>query len=458
MHPQRSTFIRAACVPRDTSYPSHASGTLAEANDLLGTHPELATLDIHTAAILGDDVTVARLLEEDASLSAVTSDPYGWDALTHLCFSRYLRLDASRSDAFVRAARALLDAGASANTGFFESDHQPAPTRESVLYGVAGIAHHEALTRLLLDRGADPNDDEVPYHSPEGYDLGAFRALLASRRMSPASLSTMLLRKSDWHDRDGMALALDFGADANAIGHWGRSPLSHAIRSDNRADIVELLIDRGADPTRVEKSTTAIAMAAWAGRSDLLRLFERRGFSITPDGLDGVVVAITLGDAPRADQLVRETPALADEVRAHAPMLMVRFAGVGNAKAIAMLLDRGVPVNSAEPMPDGYHDRASNATALHVAAWRARHELVEMLIAREADVNARDGAERTPLMLAVRACVESYWVDEKSTRSIAALLDAGAEVAGVRFPSGYDDADALLAARGATPSATGRGA
>lgn len=80
---------------------------------------------------------------------------------THPCFSRYLCLDPARSDGFVRAAKALLDAGANANTGWYEADHQPQPEFESVLYGAAGIAHHAELTRLLLERGADANDDEV---------------------------------------------------------------------------------------------------------------------------------------------------------------------------------------------------------------------------------------------------------------------------------------------------------
>jgi hypothetical protein len=32
-----------------------------------------------------------------------------------------------------------------------------------VLYGAAGVAHHADMTRLLIDRGADPNDEETPY-------------------------------------------------------------------------------------------------------------------------------------------------------------------------------------------------------------------------------------------------------------------------------------------------------
>jgi hypothetical protein len=46
--------------------------------------------------------------------------PRGWDALTHLSFSRYLRLDPAHVAGFVRAVTALLDAGADANTGFYD--------------------------------------------------------------------------------------------------------------------------------------------------------------------------------------------------------------------------------------------------------------------------------------------------------------------------------------------------
>ena len=46
-------------------------------------------------------------------------------------------------------------------------------------------------------------------------------------------------------------------------------------------------------------------------------------------------------------------------------------------------------------------------------------------------------------MLAVRACVDSYWTRRRSPESVKALLDAGASVRGVLFPSGYDDVDEL---------------
>ena len=125
-------------------------------------------------------------------------------------------LDHAKSQGFVRAATALLDAGTDANTGFYEKNHQPEPEFESVLYGAAGIAHHAELTRLLLSRGADPNDGEVVYHTPESYDNAALKLLVESGRVTADSVATMLLRKHDSHDYEGIKWLLNTGPTPTA--------------------------------------------------------------------------------------------------------------------------------------------------------------------------------------------------------------------------------------------------
>jgi len=93
-------------------------GSLERAEEILAEHPELTASDIHTAAILGDDAAVRRFLALDPANATAKSVPYGGDALNYLCLSKYLRLDETRSDGFLRTATALLDAGADPNTGF----------------------------------------------------------------------------------------------------------------------------------------------------------------------------------------------------------------------------------------------------------------------------------------------------------------------------------------------------
>ena len=82
-------------------------------------------------------------------------------------------------------------------------------------------------------------------------------------------------------------------------------------------------------------------------------------------------------------------------------------------------------MNAITEEGDPYFDVAKNSAALHSAAWRARHSTVKFLIERGAAVDALDGKGRTP-------------------ESVEALLDAGAAVRGVEFPSGYEAVDELL--------------
>ena len=445
-------FIRATCVPReDEGERGHAAGTLERAAEILAAHPEVATASIHTVAVLGDEATVRGLLATDAAAATARGGPWGWDALTHLCFSRYLRLDRARSEGFVRTAAALLDAGADPNTGFFEETHQPHREWESALYGVAGIAHDPDLTRLMLERGADPNDAETPYHAPETRDNRVIEVLLDSGKLTANSLATMLLRKADWHDYEGLRLLLAHGVDPNHTGRWPHSTLHHAVRRDNALRNIELLLDHGADPTRVsaQDHLSAIELAARRGRGDVLAALERRGVPIELHGLSRLLAACTRGDDAGARALIATEPDLVPQLLERGGEELAIFAGVGNADGVRLLLDLGVPVAAEWVQGDGYFGTPPDSTALHLAAWRMRHAVVRLLLAQGAVVEAVDGAGHTPLQLAVRACVDSWWMEMRTPDSVQALLDAGASVAGVRYPSGYDAVDELLARHGA---------
>jgi len=441
-----SAFMVSACVPLDAW---HASGTLDRAREILAAHPEVAAANIYAAAVLGDEAAVRRFVERDPSSATTKGGTYGWDALTCLCFSRFLRLDASRSESFVRAARVLLDAGASANTGFFEKDHQPAPQFESAIYGAAGVAHHPELTRLLLERGADPNDGETPYHVIETRDNRAMQLLVESGTLTGDSVCTLLLRKHDWHDYDGIKWLLEHGANPNATSGWKRTPFFQAVQRDNAIEILELSLDHGADPTIAADGRSAAAVAARRGRGDALDLFARRGIRIDFAGVDRLIAACARNDLEPIRSMAAKEPQLVREVVAQGGPLLAEFAGNGNTNGVRQLLDLGVDVNARHPEGDAYFGVAKNSTALHSAAWRARHATVRLLIERGAQVDADDANGRTPLMLAVRASVDSYWTEWRKPDSVEALLGAGASVANVPFPSGYAEVDELLRKAGA---------
>lgn len=442
-------FIVAASVPRDDW---HANGTLDAANQLLARDPAIASRNVVTAAILGDGPAVRRVLAADPAAATRASGPFQWAPLTYLAFSRYLKLDRSRSAGFVDAATALLDAGADPNGGWWDEGHEPQPEWESVLYGAAGLAHHPELTRLLLARGGDPNDNETPYHAAETYDNAALIELLESGKLSADSLATLLLRKADWHDHDGMTILLASGVNPNVFGTWPITPFHQALNRDNAIANVRLLLDHGADPHLGDKRNgfTALSIAVRRGRADVLEEFERRGVSLSIDGVERLIAACVRDDAPAIETIRQHEPALVRELLAIGPTLLAEFAGTANTAGVRNLLRLGVPID-ARYGGDGYFDIAPDSTALHVAAWKAWHETVRFLVEHGAAIDARDGRGRTPLSLAVRACVDSHWTRRRRPDSVEVLLEAGASVEGVPYPCGYDAVDVLLGQRRRSP-------
>jgi len=431
MSDPRGAFIEAAVW----------HGTLERAEAILAAHPAIASSDIHTAAILGDDAAVRRFLEQDPGNATTKSPPYGGEALTYLGLSTYLRLHGTRTDGFLRAATALLDAGADPNTGFWTTGAHP--EFETALYGAAGVAHHAELARLLLERGADPNDEEAVYHSPETRDNAAMIALVETGRLTAYNLALMLIRKHDWHDYEGVKYLLEHGADPNLDRARGWRAIHHAITRDNDLTTIELLLDHRADPLLLQEGVSAVARAARRGRGDLLALFARRGIPIELPGALRLIAACASNDAAAVRSIAEREPELVREVVAQGGARIAEFAGTWNTDGVRHLLDLGVDVGALYE-GDGYFDIAQDSTALHVAAWKGRAPTVQLLIARGAPVDAKDGKGRTPLALAVKACVDSYWTDRRNPESVAALLAAGASAAGVPYPCGYAEVDELL--------------
>ena len=442
-------FLEFASVER---HGWHGSGNLDQANLILLRYPHVANASIHTAAVLADESTVRAFLtsksESTSTLATAPGGPYNWDPLTYLCFSRYLRLDPTRSEAFVRTARALLEAGASANACWYDTiDDPPRRVPETAIYGAAGLAQSPGLTRLLLEYGADPNDEETPYHVSETDNNTVLQILLDSGRCNERSLATILARKADWHDEKGLALVLAHGANSNYFTNWKVTPFQHAIRRDNSLTAIEQMLDHGANPDIRNNydHRNAFEMAAHHGRGDLLDLFAARGFTARYDQpFDPLAAACARADRASADILLADVPLLRNQLLRIAGSLLGRFACAGNLEGVRLLLDLGVSPDALWPDGDPYWELKRNSAALHVAAWRARYDILRELIARGASVNATDARGRTPLQLAVRACTDSYWKNRRQPDAVAALLAAGATTRGIQLPTGYDAIDDLL--------------
>jgi ankyrin repeat protein len=432
---RRIAFIKAATW----------HGSLEEAEQMLIAHPELATCDIHTAAITGNADLVRDWLADNAANATAVSEPYGGNALTYLCLSKYLRLNREKEKDFIAAATALLETGADPNAGFMTNG--PYPEYETPLYGAAGVAHNAALTKLLLDRGAEPNDEEAVYHSPETWENGAMQMLVETGRLTKENLSMMLIRKIDWHDEKGLEYLLTHGADANGERKRGWHALHHALKRANGLMVFEKLLDAGADPHLSSNGITAITMAGCEGRGDVLLLFKQRGVAIGQQGVYQLIAACALDDGEAVKKLAAQSPAIVSQIKDMGGELLARFSVCGNAAGIQQLLNLGIPANEPYRNGDGYYEIATGSLAIHVAAWRGYAAVVKTLIAAGSPVDAADKNGRTPLALAIKACVDSYWMVRRSPDSVKALLEAGASVKNMPYPCGYDAVDALLAAK-----------
>src|SRR5207302_418917 len=111
----------------------------------------------YTAVVCGERAEVERILKERPAAACEPGGPKGWEPLLYLCFTR-LSLAAANENA-VAIAQMLLDRGADPNAMFAGGDSRYTP-----LVGIIGEGEEhrpphpqrEALTRLLLERGAEP--------------------------------------------------------------------------------------------------------------------------------------------------------------------------------------------------------------------------------------------------------------------------------------------------------------
>ena len=122
---------------------------------------------------------------------------------------------------------------------------------------------------------------------------------------------------------------------------------------------------------------------------------------------------------------------------------LTEFTGSWNTAGVRNLLDLGVPVD-ARYAGDGYFDLAPGGLALHAAAWFLRADIVQLLLERGSPVDPTDAKGRTPLQLAVRACVDSYWSARRTPEPARLLVKAGASLEGIQLPTGYAELDAVL--------------
>jgi hypothetical protein len=263
------------------------------AADVLREHPDLPTRSIHAAAVVGDPSAVRAHLDADQNLARSQGGPFGWTALFHLAASRVAQRDA------LATALVLLDAGADPDAGYLWLG---LPTPFTVLTlcfgeGEAGPGRqprHPAgadLARLLLGRGADPNDAQTLYNRMFGRDDEHLRILLSHglgrgpggtwhRRLGEAleDPTDMVQRQVDWARDHGFTERLELlaahgftdGRPADSPSPWRSEEGGPAIASAGTPDGVRALAASGGDLDAMVDGRTLLHHAAWIGDVELV--------------------------------------------------------------------------------------------------------------------------------------------------------------------------------------------
>ncbi|MGD9985377.1 ankyrin repeat domain-containing protein [Pseudonocardia sp.] len=399
-------FLSLACLRYDGDDPVRAQRAAA----LLAAHPGVGAASVHAAAATADVEALARL----AGPGTVDAEggPNRWPPLMYLAYARHdPGIDVA---AVVEAATILLDRGADPDAGRL---WHGLPSPFTVLTGVFGEGEggpvaqprhpaEQPLARLLLERGADPNDAQTLYnrmfgaddshlellfaHGLGSGDGGVWRARLGHAMPTPAA---MLADQLDWAVLHGMVARVELLARNGVAIRGGRWLAATSVAGTaarlGYPEIVEVLVAHGAarpELTPVE----ALLAAALSG--------DAAAVAAAPDDLRAQVVADRAG-------------------------VIVVAAADGRRRGVELLLDLGVPVDTR-----GRGDAAGGErwhTALHEAAFRGDEAMATLLLDRGADPAVRDARfDATP----------AGWAAHAGHTRLAAVLAGREKGAGPRGP------------------------
>lgn len=356
---------------------------------LLRDAPDLLADDVYAACATGDEAALRRAISADPAWVNRAGGPLKLPPLVAVTHSRLMDLPEFR-DPMRRSAAILLGAGADPNQTIgnrFPPASLAAPdetARLSALYGAAGVNRDPAMTKLLLEAGADPNDGESLYHSLENPDCT--RVLL--QHGAHVTGTNALGRALDMPEPAALELLLANGGDANEVGSgamrvWG-APLLRAIAVRRSAAHVQALLAAGADPfVHTPDGISAYRLALQAGLPEVADLLKAAGGAEPLSDEELFVAACARVDAAEARRIQARRPDLPESLTSAQLRLLPDTVAWGSADAARVMVELGWPIAVC--------GGDWNATALNLAVFRGDAGLTDFLLSHGASWHERHG-------------------------------------------------------------------
>jgi ankyrin repeat protein len=352
---------------------------------MLAQKPELIGNDALLSCAIGDEAAIRRAIDDDPAWVNRSTGLLNLPPLVAATHSGLARLDAFRETSH-RCVRLLLDRGADPNQSVGsrrtpDSLENPGKDRLSAIYGAAGKLHDVQMTAMLLAAGADPNDNESLYHSIDDPDrqLPCMRLLLEAGARVPGS--NALAKILDIDHLEGLKLLLAHtpkgDADLGRILHW-------AIYRGRSAAHVRAILEAGADPRALNtEKLNPHRHAAAFGLPEVMRLLQGAGGGEPLTEAEKFVVACAQADEPEARRLLQAKPALFAELTEAQLKQLPNLAMAGRDDAVKLMVSLGWPVGIRGGDIDG--------SALNWAVFRGNPRLTEFLLAHGASFREPHG-------------------------------------------------------------------
>jgi ankyrin repeat protein len=175
----------------------------------------------------------------------------------------------------------------------------------------------------------------------------------------------------------------------------------HQAADLGRVDIVQLLLDQGADiEAKNELFATPLHIAVWAGYQDIVELLlldnKANIEAKYADGISPLHVAVLKGYRSIVELLLdRGASTGAKDNEGWSPLHIAASKGdgcKGNIVMIRLLIKKGADIEAT--------DNEGN-TALHTATSQAYIHVIKLLLKKGANIEAKDNEGNTPLCVAV---------------------------------------------------------